>query len=190
MPSNVKQFENQHILDFNSKEFNHREQREKVSDETVSAIDHWVISKYGQKRKHQTTIGTAVPKKCSDRLAQTKPKILNIIKIRTTSPFDLWTVSHETSHNWIVKLFFIFFFNFKLETAMNSCKVLLAAIFVVTLSSLAHAAPLNSPPNRVYILINLGLSPKLTNATEEVRDATIFQCKFYSVSSQRNNLFM
>lgn len=73
---------------------------------------------------------------------------------------------------------------------MNSCKVLLAAIFVVTLSSLAHAAPLNSPPNRVYILINLGLSPKLTNATEEVRDATIFQCKFYSVSSQRNNLFM
>ena len=33
MPSNVKQFENQHVLDFNSKEFNHREQRGKVGDE-------------------------------------------------------------------------------------------------------------------------------------------------------------
>ena len=68
---------------------------------------------------------------------------------------------------------------------MDSCKILFAAIFVVTQSSVAHAAPLNSPPNGVDIQISLGLSPKLTNATEEVRNAIIFQCKFYSVSSHR-----
>ena len=68
---------------------------------------------------------------------------------------------------------------------MESCKILLAAIFVVTLSSVARTAPLNSPPNRVEILISLGLSPKLTNATEEVRNTMIFQCNFYEVSTER-----
>ena len=68
---------------------------------------------------------------------------------------------------------------------MDSCKILLAAIFVVTLRSVARTAPLYSPPNRIEILISLGLSPKLTNATEEVRNAVIFQCEFYSVSSER-----
>jgi len=52
---------------------------------------------------------------------------------------------------------------------MEVCKILLAAIFVVTLSSVSRAAPLNPPANRVEILIRLGLSPKLTNATKGVR---------------------
>ena len=63
---------------------------------------------------------------------------------------------------------------------MDSFKILLAAIFVVTLSTVARSAPLNSPPNTIDILISLGLSPKLTNATEEVRNAVIFQSKFSS----------
>jgi len=56
---------------------------------------------------------------------------------------------------------------------MEVCKILLAAIFAATLNSVARTAPLNSPPNRVEILIRLGLSPKLTNATKEVRKAMI-----------------
>ena len=48
--------------------------------------------------------------------------------------------------------------------------MLLAAIFAVTLSSVARTAP---SPNRVELLIRLGLSPKLTNATKEVRNTTI-----------------
>jgi len=56
---------------------------------------------------------------------------------------------------------------------MEVYKILLAAIFVVTLSSVARTAPLNSPPSKVEILIRLGLSPKLTNATKEVRNAVI-----------------
>ena len=65
--------------------------------------------------------------------------------------------------------------------------MLLAAIFVVTLSSVARTAPLNSPPNRVEILIRLGLSPKLTSGTKEVSNASaiIFQCEFYSVGYER-----
>ena len=51
---------------------------------------------------------------------------------------------------------------------MEVCKILVAVIFVVTLSSVAHTAPLNPPPNRVELLIRLGLSPKLTNATKQV----------------------
>ena len=61
---------------------------------------------------------------------------------------------------------------------MEVCKILLAAIFAVTLSSVARTAPLNPPPNRVELLIKLGLSPELTNATKEVRNALIFQCQF------------
>lgn len=68
---------------------------------------------------------------------------------------------------------------------MDSCKILLAAIFVVTLSTVARSAPLNSPPNTIDILISLGLSPKLTNATKEVRNAMIFQSKFYPFCSER-----
>ena len=51
---------------------------------------------------------------------------------------------------------------------MDFCKILIAAIFVVTLSSVTHAAPVNSSPGRVELLIKLGLVPKLTNATKEV----------------------
>ena len=72
-----------------------------------------------------------------------------------------------------------------LETAMDSCKILLATMFVVTLSSVTRTAPLNSPPNRVEILISLGLSPILTTATKEVRNTMIFQCNFYLVSTER-----
>ena len=54
---------------------------------------------------------------------------------------------------------------------MEVCKVLLAVIFVVTLNSVARTTPLNPPPNRVEILIKLGLSPKLTNATKQVGNA-------------------
>lgn len=63
---------------------------------------------------------------------------------------------------------------------MEFCKILLAAIFVVTLSSVARTAPVNSPPNRIEILITHGLSPKLTLATKEVRNDMIFQCQFYA----------
>lgn len=56
---------------------------------------------------------------------------------------------------------------------MEVCKILLAVIFAVTFSSVAHTAPLNPPPNRVELLIRLGLSPKLTNATKEVRNVMI-----------------
>ena len=62
----------------------------------------------------------------------------------------------------------MYFSLFQLE--MEVCKILLAAIFVVTLSSVSRTAPLNSPPNKVEILIRLGLSPELTNATKEVRN--------------------
>ena len=56
---------------------------------------------------------------------------------------------------------------------MKVSKILLAAILAVTLSSVVRTAPLNQPPNKVEILIRLGLSPKLTNATKEVRNAMI-----------------
>ena len=73
---------------------------------------------------------------------------------------------------------------------MDSCKILLAAIFVVTLSTVARSAPLNSPPNKIDILISLGLSPKLTNATEEVRNAMIFQTKFIHVALREPTLII
>ena len=61
--------------------------------------------------------------------------------------------------------------------------MLLAVILVVTLRSVARAAPLNSP--RVELLIRLGLSPKLTSGTKEVCDAITFQWEFYSAGSER-----
>lgn len=63
--------------------------------------------------------------------------------------------------------------------------MLLAAIFVVTLSSVARTAPLNSPPNSVEILIELGLSLKLTCATKEVSNVITCQWEFFSVGSER-----
>ena len=72
-----------------------------------------------------------------------------------------------------------------LETTMESCKMLLAAISVITLSSVARTAPVNSPPNRVEILIGLGLSPKLTSGTKEVSNAITFHEEFYSCGSER-----
>ena len=69
---------------------------------------------------------------------------------------------------------------------MESCKILLAAISVITLlSSVARTAPVNSPPNRVEILIGLGLSPKLTSGTKEVSNAITFHEEFYSCGSER-----
>ena len=88
----------------------------------------------------------------------------------------------------MLPIFLLFFIQpsfFTTRTTMESCKMLLAAIFTVTLSSVARTAPFHSSPNRVEILIRLGLSPKLTSATKKVRNAIIFQCEFYSVGSER-----
>ena len=63
--------------------------------------------------------------------------------------------------------------------------MLLAAISVITLSSVARTAPVNSPPNRVEILIGLGLSPKLTSGTKEVSNGITFHEEFYSCGSER-----
>ncbi|KAL9983898.1 hypothetical protein ACROYT_G006144 [Oculina patagonica] len=57
---------------------------------------------------------------------------------------------------------------------MEFCKILIAAIFVVALSSVAHAAPLSSPLGRVELLIKLGLAPNLANATEEMKSVYPF----------------
>lgn len=113
-----------------------------------------------------------------------KPKISEIIYIQLAILiYKLFP--HETLCHRIFKLFFFFYLSlFKLETTMDSCKILLAAIFVVTLSTVARTAPLNSPPSKIEILIRLGLSPKLANATKEVRNAIIFQCEFYSVGPE------
>lgn len=59
---------------------------------------------------------------------------------------------------------------------MECCKTLIAAIIVVTLSSVAHAAPLSSSAGPVERLIKLGLIPNLANATNEVGNVLIFQC--------------
>ena len=63
---------------------------------------------------------------------------------------------------------------------MEVCKILLAVIFAVTLSSVASTAPSNQPPLRVEVAIRLVLSPSLKNATEEVRNVMILQCQFYA----------
>ena len=102
----------------------------------------------------------------------------------TSSSFDLRFICPDTMLPILTFLHSSIFF-LLLETTMESCKMLLVAIFVVTLSSVVRTAPLNSSPNRVEILIRLGLSPKLTSGTKKVSNAIIFQCEFYSVGSER-----
>ena len=63
---------------------------------------------------------------------------------------------------------------------MEVCKILLAVIFAVTLSSVASTAPSSQPPIRVELAIRLGFSPSLKKATKEVRNVMILQCQFYA----------